>query len=319
MVASSDYSPRDWLYLSMFEGKGKSVPKGHTEVLLANCTGELTTALVDSVVCDRLKANIWSEPWAALCLELTRRTYISFTVAIDDDTSDALNEILRLVFKQEPTGHNWTAHVTIPDYLTNHIQKAIGLGQDERDTTRRGLEERVKPLLSSAPAPPDLEQFVLDTTALQVHGSGFTVHKLIQLQKNKIADPSIILGRLHPDELTLPGLQKLLVLDSDGDLACSWVKTSTIDSAEENLKRFVKAKRKPGVIAMSDVEQGLMTMPLTVTRSQEKTLQEMKTHWGKTGYPPVEIPDDIRVLLRMTTLLADAYEKGMRAQDHNLH
>jgi hypothetical protein len=318
-MASSHYSRRDWLYLSAYEGEDKAAPKGYREVLLADCAGKLTTALVDRLVCKRIKASVEPEPWAALCLELTRKTYMSFAVRIDDETSDALKEILQLAFERKPPGHNWTIGVSIPEHLTNYVRKVIDTGQNKREAFKRELEERVGPLLSPVPTDPSYEQLVLDTGAHLAQHRGFTVHKLIQLQKNDITDPNIILGRLHPDELTLPGLQKLLVLDSEGDLACSWLKTDTIDGAEQNLKRSIRAKRKPGVLICSNVEQGLMMIPLSVTRSQEKRLQDIKIQWEKTGYPPAEISDDIQLLLRVAKLTADAFERGTRAKSGDLH
>jgi len=122
--------------------------------------------------------------------------------------------------------------------------------------------------------------------------------------KDKPTDPIIILSRLPSDELTPLGLQKVLVLDYDGDLTFVTLKTTTIEGAERNLQKFIGSEKKLGVLACSNLSRGVLMMPLEISRSQKEALENMRRHWAETGYSPRVIPAEIRALLLQSKILA---------------
>lgn len=95
--------------------------------------------------------------------------------------------------------------------------------------------------------------------------------------------PLIILKNLSPDEYTPHNTRKLLILDSDGDMAVIEVPAKLVRMMEIELTGHSGKKRDNTCVLISSNPEGYTLSYMSISRQQKKSLNTLTRYFEETG------------------------------------
>jgi len=260
----------DVLYLMPVRLGKEQLPPDTIRMLYCDAKGRIQTYLMKRSVYELArrhgrKVGRTHKNYATLGLEISPDKITPLTVEISAEHVWALEHILKHSLKNGK----------LPDVLKKYPKQIIALGEARREEliTQHKRRER-KAYLEAMPR-------VLSRLP---YYSEDNIEVSIPIFKAEYRYPLIMLERLPPGEHNSPKMQRLLIMDSDGDLAVIKVPLELIDDAEKSLAKVKKADDKGVRIICSQSPKGLALSYLTISQAQTKALDIITSHFERTGH-----------------------------------
>ena len=260
---------------------------------------------------------------AVLQMVITPGQSATFAVEIDDEQANVLAEIKRFAFE---TG-------VIPDYLRKYAAEIIELGEKHRQEMTREYELGTQDTVLTTPEEIKRayergrrdfavlgtpETFELLKRSATYPDGGIPLEELIG--KVDIVEPAIILKKLPPNEQTRPGMQRVLMLDYEGNFHIYRIPIEALDDAEYKLENLKTELNTYGVISFAKHKEGFKLGRVDIRKSQKEALDTIISHFEQGECSSKPLPIDIQaILIKAQTLMAEpdhpALEKQEKADD----
>jgi hypothetical protein len=260
--------PNDVLFLMPVRLAGEKLPKGKMRMLYCDTTGKVYSSIIkrstyelarDSA--ERLDRS--HKSYATIGLETRSGEFVPTSVEISPDELWALEHILEHALKKG----------RLPDILKRYLKPIIELDEASRRAillehkkTRQPRSRTTPRILNRLPYYPEND-----------------IEVSLPVYKAEYRYPLIVLKRLISDNHTPDSLQKLLILDSDGDLATIKVPSQLIDKIEKVIKEHNKKNGTNKCAVISKYPDGLSIDYIIISQSQRKALDTITRYFEKTG------------------------------------
>ena len=117
------------------------------------------------------------------------------------------------------------------------------------------------------------------------------------IYKAEYSYPLIILKRLLPDEHTPHNVQRLLILDSDGDLAIIKVPSQLMNKVAKGFKEHNTKKGTNECLVISKYPEGLAIDYMAISQLQRKALDTITRYFEETGYGKQPVSAAVKTVL----------------------
>ncbi len=277
------HNPNDVLYLTPIQVENEQLPEDKIRVLYCDAKGNIRSAVIENSVYELAKSYVQERErahknYATLSIEITPGKSVPFAVEISSEQVYALGNILEHALKRRK----------LPDILKKYPKEIIRLGEGKREELK----------LQHAPAEHDtLSEATPEILNRLADYPEDSIEVAIPIYKAEYRYPLVVLKRLSPTEQTRPNMQRLLILDSDGDLAIIKVPLGTIDEAERAFAKWKKANNSAGCIIYSWYPDDFLMSHMEITEFQRKTLDMITQHFEETGRGEQPISADVQVIL----------------------
>jgi hypothetical protein len=273
----------DVIYLVPIKVGEEQLAEAQVRMLCCDEKGNLVTTVIEASVYEVAKGYAKEfegacKNYAILGLGITSGQSFPWAVAINSEQVWALEHVLEHALKRG----------LIPDILKRYIKQIIKLGEAKRKELR-AKRTQVEADHSSETTPKVLQR--LDG------GIEGAIAVSVPIYKAKHRYPIVILKRLEPDEETGPGIQRILILDSDGDLAIIRVPLEAIDEAEIGFEEWRLGYKSEGCIICSQHPDGLLMSYLETSWFQRKALDLIAQRFEETGRGERPISKDVQEVL----------------------
>jgi hypothetical protein len=268
MALLNNKRPNDVLFLMPVRLAGEKIPRGRVGMLYCDAAGRVYTTFISRSVYERARDGAarmerLNKPFATIGLEIGPGRFIPATVEIGAEEVWALERILEHALKSGK----------IPDILKKYLRTIIELGESRREATiseqkrqRRvpaGMTPRVLDRLPYYP-PKDIEISM-------------------PIYKAEYGYPLVVLKRLPPDESTPHDSQRLLTLDSDGDMAVTEVPARLARQMDIELAEFDRKSREHTCTLISRDDDDFTLTYMTISQPQRKALETLTRYFEETG------------------------------------
>jgi len=239
-------------------------------MLYCDAKGNVDSALIDESVYKHARNNATKmkrtrRNFATVGAEIEPGKMVPLAVEIGADEAWALNNILEHAMKRRE----------IPDILKKYTRQIIKLGESKHKELERELNNTI-PQTPIEPTPKVLYRlpyYPPDESEVS-----------IPIYKAEHSYPLIVLKRLPPNGHTGQDMARVLILDSDGDLAIIKVPSALMDRAGKDFNEWKKANQSDGCLICSRHPDGLVMGQLVITRLQRRALNGIVRHFEKTGH-----------------------------------
>ena len=261
--------PNDVVFLMPVRLADEKLSRGKVRMLYCDVVGKVYAPIIKRSTYELAMAGAEQmernhKSFAILGLEISPGNYIPTTVEIGPTEVWALEHILEHAMKKGK----------LPDILKRYVKPIIKRGEANRESV---LSEHVKPKSRT----PSVE------TPKVLNRLPYYPEKDIELSmpmyKAEHKYPLVVLKRLTPDGKNPRRPQKLLILDSDGDLAVIKVSPELVNSMD---KKYAKQKtgddRNVCPIILKN-PKGMSVDFLPLTQPQKKALDTITRYYEKTG------------------------------------
>ena len=273
----------DVLYLTSIQVADEQLPEGKIRMLYCDAKGNLGSVVIENSVYELAKSNAKelessNKNYATLCMEIAPGNSLPLAVAISSEQVWALENILENAIRRGE----------IPDILKKYPKQMLRLGEDKRQELKRQHEETER--YPPSGAKPDVMERLADYPEDGIEAA-------IPIYKAEHRYPLVVLKRLPPNEQTSPSIQRLLIMDSDGDLAIIRVTLEMIDRAEREFGEWKRANGTDGCIIYSRYPGGLVMSHMETSILQRKALYIIARHFEETGHGEQPISTDAQTVL----------------------
>jgi hypothetical protein len=273
----------DVLFLMPVRLASEKPPRGKVMMLYCDAAGRVYTSVISRSVYDLARGIAEGmershKPFAILGLEAGPGRFVPAAVEIGPKEVWALEHILEHALK---TGR-------LPDILKKYIKPIIKLGEDKREAVL--AEYRISRRRGRLQATPR----VLDRLP---YYSEHDIEISVPIYKAEYRYPLIVLKRLLSDEKTPQSFQRLLVLDSDGDLAAVKVSSRLMDSIAGAVKKRNQKNGKDECVLISKYPEGLAVDHMVISQLQKKALDTITRYFEETGDEKQQISATARRVL----------------------
>jgi len=288
------HNSKDVIYLTRIQVGNEQLPENKIRILYCDAKGNLESAVIDGSVYDLAKSYVeqlegTDKYCAILGTEIAPGSFTPIAVEISLEQADALDSILEHALKRG----------IIPDILKRYLKEIIGLGAGKsKDLTTRYEQAR---LYAPSEATPEVLKRLADYPE-----DGIDV--AIPIYKAQHHYPLVVLKRFPPNEHTHPNMQRVLVMDSDGDLAIIRVPLEIIDEAEDNLEGWKRENNAEGCVLCSRYSDSLVMSHMEISEFQRKALDMIARHFEETGSGERPISMDAQSVLAKAKTIA-SYRK----------
>jgi len=248
--------------------KSERWPKNKVRILSCDTEGNLFTQLIGRYVYQRIKAEaqrreLSSNHYATIYWETGIGQHIPLFVEIGDKESWVLERLLEHAFKSG----------IVPDVLVRPVQEIIRLGETKyQEAVTEKTKRARKP--TSRPSSKVLGRLP--------YYRNKDIEVSIPIYKTEYTFPLILLGRLPQESNMTPGQQRLLVLDSDGDLAETALPSEQIDKAERKLSDLRKKGKEGSLVCLWEPD-GISVDVMEMSELQVQALEAVTHYFKETG------------------------------------
>ena len=261
--------PNDVLFLMPVRLDNEKLPKGKIRMLYCDGAGKVYASIMNRSVyelaqdsAERMEHS--HKPFATLGLEISPGKFVPTAVEIGTKEVWALEHILEHAVKKG----------SLPDILKKYLKPIIMMGKANREAV---ISEHKK---SSRRVHAEATPRVLDR--LPYYPEKDTEFSM-PLYKAEYSYPLIVLKHVPSHKTTLKSPQKLLVLDSDGDLAIIKVPYKLIDNIEKGLTAQERRNKRNICAIISQQPKGMAIDYLPISQAQRKALDTITRHFEATG------------------------------------
>ena len=233
MPLFSHNRPKHSLLLMPVRLGNKRCPKNKVQILSCDTEGRLFTQLVGRSAYQRIRKESRQEEisqnnYAVIYWDTGASRLTPLLVKIGDEEAWALERILEHAL----------VRVTVPEVLKKYVREIIKLGEVKRQELLIGKTGQTREAISTA------TPRVLDRLPYYRKKD---IEVSIPIYKEEYAFPLIVLKRLTQAENTPINHQRLLILDSDGDLAVTTLPLEQVNKAKRKLSSL-RRKGKDGYL-----------------------------------------------------------------------
>lgn len=261
--------PDDILLLQPVRFADEKIPRGRVRMLYCDASGKVYSSIIGRSVYERARDNaaIMShrrKPFATIGLETDPGQFIPATIEIGTQEAWALEYILEHALKNGK----------LPDILKKFLKPMIRLNESERETVISEYRKRRRQT-PAEPTPKVLERLpYYQEQDMEVS---------MPIYKAEYAYPLIVLKLLPTDEHTPRSNRRLLILDSEGDMAIIKVPTGLVRKMELELTERSGKKRDNTSALISQNPDGYTLGYMPVGRQQRKSLDTLTRYFEETG------------------------------------
>ena len=274
---------KDLVYLVPIQIGNEQLPENNIRMLHCDSKGNIRSAIIENSVYELARSYATQlerahKNYATLSLEIAPGRSVPWAVEINPEQVWALEHILEHAIKRGE----------IPAILKKYPKEIIRIGRLKCEELNRD-NERVGNFAFSGKTPEVLQRLA--------YYSEDAIEAAVPIYKAQYRYPLIVLKRLPPNEKTSPEMQRLLTLDSDGDLAITRLPLEAIDEAERNLEEWKRINKSEGCIIYSRHQDSFTISNLEISELQTKALNLIAQHFEETGYGQQPIPTDAQAVL----------------------
>jgi hypothetical protein len=264
----SDNSTRDVIFLIPVSTPDEKLPRGITRMLYCDVSGKVYTTLLDNTVYKLIAEDIEkfednNRYYATVGLEIGPGNYAPVVVEISSDESWTLSHALEHALNSG----------LIPEVLLKNIAHVIKLGEkgirkvssNDKDDQRSGRK---------------MMPGVLDRLPYYLERD---MEFSMPVYKAEHRFPLIILKSYSSGGSSSGNSQKLLVLDSDGDLAIIKIPFKILDKAEKRLYDWATQNSRDACLVMYHEDNHYTINYLIISPAQRKALDAITREFEGTG------------------------------------
>ncbi|MFC1967722.1 hypothetical protein ACFLV2_03715, partial [Chloroflexota bacterium] len=244
------------------------LPKNKLRILSCDAEGNVFTQLIGRTTHQRIfteaeNKGLSGKSYAAIYWDNGTSRYRLLLVEISNQETWALERILEHALR----------NAVIPDVLKGYPKQIIGLGENilQADNDNRRREKPDIPETASSKVlnrlpyyrPQDIE------VSIPIYKANYTF-------------PLIVLKRLPPEENTLPSQQRLLILDSDGDMTVTVLPLGQIKKADIKLNEL-QAEGKAGCLVGLKGREGVIIDVIPLSEAQRRALDTLTQYFQGKG------------------------------------
>ncbi|MFC1918826.1 hypothetical protein ACFLWW_02490 [Chloroflexota bacterium] len=277
------HQPGGFLYLMPVRQGNEQLPKDKVRMLSCDAEGKVHTLLLKKSIYELAKRHAKRmeyshKNYATLGFEINHSKPATLAVEVEAEQFWALEHILEHALKKG----------RLPDILKKYPKQIIKLGESRRkELTAQNERQTHSQLQSETPS-------VLYRLP---YYSEDNVEVSIPIYKAEHRYPLIVLKQLPPNEHIPPDMQRLLVLDSEGDLAIIKVPLGIMDRVKKDFDKWKKANNQDGCIIYSRHPKGFSTNYMAINELQREALNKIAKHFEETGHGEQPVSTTARAVL----------------------
>ncbi len=261
-------TPGDVIFLMPVRLSGEETPRGQVRMLYCNAAGKVFTTVISRAVYERARDGAarmqrQNKPFATLGLDTGSGRYAAATVEVNAEEAWALEHILEHALESG----------RVPDIVRKYVRPIIARGEPRREATIAGLKEHSS-----------------DESEKEIKIS-------VPLDKAEYRYPLVILKQLPSEETTPHHTRRLLILDSDGDLAVIEVPVNLIQQMERELNDYNQLSHQPACALFTSDAEGISLSYMTINQAQQKALETLTRYFGEPGGRPRPISAAAKAVL----------------------
>jgi hypothetical protein len=261
---------KDVLFLQPVRLTGEKLPRGKMRMLCCDVSGKVFTTLIGRPAYERARDDAIAlkqrhKPFATLGLEAGPGKYEPATIEISPEEAWALEHILEHSLKSGK----------LPDILKKYLRPII--------------ERAESGIITPAAAPKVLDRLP--------YYPPDEIEISVPIYKAAYSYPLVVLKRLPPDEHTSRADLKLLVLDSDGDLAAIRVPSRLVRQAEREITENGAGGYRYTCLLISKRPYGLAVSFMLISQPQKKALTALTGYFEANSGGRQPMPVAVRTIL----------------------
>ena len=273
----------DVLFLMPVRLANERLPRGKVRMLYCDASGKVYASVIRRSVyelardsAERMERS--HKPFATLGLETSPDNFIPTAVDIGTNELWVLEHILEHALKSG----------RLPDILKKYLKPLIQLGEASREVVLSEYRKRSRRVHSAA------TPRVLNRLPYYPEND---IELSMPIYKAKYSYPLIVMKRILSDEHTPRNVQRLLILDSDGDLAIIKVPFQLMDKLEQVLKEHNRKNNRNVCAIISKYPEGLSIDYIVISQLQRKALDTITKYFEETGYGKQPISATAKTIL----------------------
>ena len=275
--------PNHVLFLMPVRLVNEKLPRGKTRMLCCDASGKVYASVIDESVHELArdsaeKMERSQKSFATIGLETSPVNFMPVSVEIDATEAWALELILDHALKNG----------RLPYILKKCIKPIIIRGEASREAV---LSENERSLLRAHTEP--TPQVLNRLPYYSEHDIEFSM----PIYKAAYSYPLVVLQQLSSAEPALQNSQRLLILDSDGDLAVVTVPYQFMDTAEKEIKEHNKKKSMNECMIISKHQEGLALEYMAISQPQRRALDTITRYFEENRYGKRPISTAARTVL----------------------
>jgi|GEM_PF-1125562 hypothetical protein len=259
---------RDVIFLIPVSTPDEKLPRGKIRMLYCDAMGKVYTTLLDKTVyklicedIERFETHNWC--YATVGLEISAGTFAPVVVEISADESWTLSHALE---------HALNSGV-IPEVLLKNIAHIIKQGDTDHKKSVSNGNGSNKTEKSTIPGILDRLPYYLERD----------MEFSMPVYKAEHPYPLIILKSYSSGRNSSGNGQKLLILDSDGDLAIIKIPFKVLDKAEKRLRHWAEKYNRDACLIIYREDKGYSIDFIVISPTQRKALDVMVREYEETG------------------------------------
>ncbi|MCK4274044.1 MAG: hypothetical protein KAW90_04070 [Dehalococcoidales bacterium] len=261
--------PNDVLFLQPVRLTSEKTPRSKVRMLYCDTSGKVYSSMVSRSVYERARDNAASmahrrKSFATIGLETGPGQFVPATVEVGQKEVWALEHILEHALNNG----------RLPDILKKYLKSIIRLNESERETIILEYRKRRR-----QPYPEVTPKVLERLPYYQEHDMEISM----PIYKAEYGYPLIVLKRLPPEERVLHNTRRLLILDSDGDMAVIKVPTRLVRKIEIELTEHGGKKRGNTCVLISQYPEGYAPSYMSISHQQKKALDTLTRYFEETG------------------------------------
>jgi len=273
----------DVLFLMPVRLADEKLPRVKARMLYCDASGKVYASVISRSVYELAKDGAEKmershRPFATLGLETSPGNFIPTAVEISTEELWALEHILEHALKKG----------RLPDMLKKYLKPIIQLGGASREAVFSEYRKRRRRVHSET-TPRVLNRLP--------YYSENDIEISMPIYKAEYSYPLIIMKRLLSDEPTTRNVQRLLILDSDGDLAIIKVPFQLMDKVEKWLKEHDRQDNRNVCLIITKYPEGLSIDYMVISQLQRKALDTITKYFEETGHGKQPISAAARTVL----------------------
>ena len=260
----------------------KPSPKNKVRILSCDAEGHLFTQLIGRSTYQRIRKEsqqmeISHNNYATIYWDTGTSRLTPLLVEVGDEEAWALEHILEHALRS----------AIVPDILTRYVKEIIKLGEFKRQELliRKARKTREATSAASSKVLDRLPYYRKQDTEVS-----------IPIYKEEYTFPLIILKLLPKAKNTSVNQQRLLFLDSDGDLAVTTLPLEQINKAERKLNNL-HSRGKEGYLICLRKPDGVSIDIMEINELQRQALENLTQYFEKTSPGKEPLSDAIKQVL----------------------
>jgi hypothetical protein len=283
MALFKSNEPNDVLFLRPVRYEDEKMPRGKVRMLYCDTEGRLYASVMSRSIYTLAKRNVTSRggsatPFATVGLETAPGRFIPTVVTIDEESAWALERILDHAMNNG----------TMPDILKRYVGPIIRRGATGREQLIAGRKRRRR--RESVPLIPKVLNRLPYYPERDIEVS-------MPIYKASYHYPLIVLKRLPAGDRTAAQEQRLLVLDSDGDMAIVTVPVRLVRKMDLELATEEKKNGRPTRVLVVKRGDDVDIAYLPVSKEQQRSLETLTRYYEETGNSKYRMSNAVQAVL----------------------